>query len=566
MTQPISKFLPALAVSAGLVAPSALACTSLLVNKGASADGSTLITYSADSHELYGDLTHTPARRNAPGAWRDIIEWDTGKFLGRIPEVPVTYSVVGNMNEHQLSVGESTFTGRKELAGPSGLIDYGSLMQLALERAKTAREAIQVMTGLVAEHGYASTGESFSIADPQEAWILEMIGKGEGQKGAVWVARKLPEGTLSAHANQARIRQFPLNEPSTTLYSKDVVAFAREKGWFTGADKDFSFADTYHPLDFEGTRFAEGRVWSIFRRAAPSLGLGVEYADGSAPAKRLPLWVKPDKKLAVQDVMGLMRDHFEGTPLDMTRDVGAGPYAAPYRWRPMTWSVDGKDYVHERAISTQQTGFSFVAQMRAWMPAPVGGVLWFGVDDTFTTVYTPMYAGIRRAPAHFAQGVASRGEFSWDSAFWVFNWVSNQAYARWSDMIVDVQRAQGELEGQFLADQPDIEKAALELYKRSPEQARAYLTDYSAQQGDKVHARWRKLGEQLLVKYIDGNVRDAQGKVNHPAYPASWYRTIVQDAGPRLAAPPAQATPEVKPTPAKPAAPPASSPTVAPAP
>jgi len=569
MIQPFSKFLPALAVSAGLVAPSALACTSLLVSKGASSDGSTLITYSADSHELYGDLTHTPARRNAPGAMRDIIEWDTGKFLGRIPDAPVTYSVVGNMNEHQLSVSESTFTGRKELEAPAGIIDYGSLMQLALERAKTAREAIQVMTSLVAEHGYASTGESFSIADPKEAWILEMIGKGEGQKGAVWVARKLPEGYLSAHANQSRIRQFPLNEPDSTLYSKDVISFAREKGWFKGADKDFSFADTYHPLDFEGTRFAEGRVWSIFRRAAPSLGLGVEYANGSAPQKRLPLWVKPDKKLAVQDVMGLMRDHFEGTPLDMTKDVGAGPYAVPYRWRPMTWSVDGKNYLHERAISTQQTGFSFVAQMRSWMPAPVGGVLWFGVDDTFTTVYTPMYAGIRRAPQHFAQGVASRGQFSWDSSFWVFNWVSNQAYARWSDMIVDVQRAQGELEGQFLADQPDIEKAALELYKSSPEQARAYLTDYSSRQGDKVHARWRKLGEQLLVKYIDGNVRDEQGKVLHPKYPESWYRRIAQDTGSRVAAPdsPPEVKPaEVKPAEVKPAVPPASKPTVAPAP
>ncbi|OJH35301.1 dipeptidase [Cystobacter ferrugineus] len=564
MIRSFSKFLPPLAVAAGLAAPAALACTSLLVSKGASADGSTLITYAADSHELYGELYYTPARRNAPGAQRDIIEWDTGKFLGRIKEAPVTYSVVGNMNEHQLSISESTFTGRKELEGPAGLIDYGSLIYTALERAKTAREAIQVMTDLVAEYGYASTGESFSIADPKEAWILEMIGKGAGQKGAVWVARRLPEGTISAHANQARIRQFPLNDSANVLYSKDVISFAREKGWFSGADKDFSFADTYHPLDFGGTRFAEGRVWSIFRRAAPSLGLGVEYADGSHPDKRLPLWVKPDRKLSVQDVMGLMRDHFEGTPLDMSKDVGAGPYAMPYRWRPMTWKVDGKEYVHERAISTQQTGFSFVAQMRSWMPAPVGGVLWFGVDDTFTTVYTPVYAGVRRAPDNFAQGVASRGQFSWDSSFWVFNWVSNQAYGRWSDMIVDVRKAQGELEGQFLADQGDIEKAALELYKSSPEQARAYLTDYSCQQGSKVHTRWRKLGEQLLVKYIDGNVRDESGKVNHPKYPDSWYRTIVRDAGPKLAVPetPAPAAPDVKP----PAPAPQSKPSVAPAP
>ncbi|MFL5358541.1 dipeptidase [Archangium sp.] len=570
MIRPLSKFLPALAVSAGLVAPAALACTSLLVTKGATSDGSTLITYAADSHELYGELYYTPARRNPPNAMRDIIEWDTGRFLGRIKEAPITYNVVGNMNEHQLTISESTFTGRKELEGPAGIVDYGSLIYIALERAKTAREAIQVMTDLVAEYGYASTGESFSIADPKEAWILEMIGKGAGQKGAVWVARRLPDGYISAHANQSRIQQFPLNDAENALYSKDVISFAREKGWFKGADKDFSFADTYHPFDFESMRFAEARVWSIFRRAAPSAGLGADFVDGSVPGKRLPLWVKPDKKLAVQDVMGLMRDHFEGTPLDMAKDVGAGPYAVPYRWRPMTWEVDGKKYLHERAISTQQTGFSFVAQMRSWMPSPVGGLLWFGVDDTFTTVYTPVYAGVRHAPKNVATGVANRGQFSWDSSFWVFNWVSNQAYARWSDMIVDVQKAQGELEGQFLADQADIEKAALELYKSSPEQARTYLTEYSAQQGDKVHGRWRKLGEQLLVKYMDGNVRDEMGKVNHPKYPESWYRRIVQDTGSRLAIPAeptlAAAKPEPKPAEVKPAAKPESKPTVAPAP
>ncbi|MFP2929632.1 dipeptidase [Pyxidicoccus sp. 3LG] len=568
MNRRFANLLTALPLTAALVAPPVLACTSMVVNKGATKDGATLMTYSADAHELYGELYYTPARRHGPGAMRDIFEWDTGKFLGRIPEPAETYSVVGNMNEHQLSIGESTFTGREELEGPAGIVDYGSLMYIALERAKTAREAIQVMTSLVAEHGYASTGETFSIADPKEAWLLEMIGKGKGQKGAVWVARKLPEGYISAHANQARIRQFPLNDPENTLYSKDVISFAREKGWFKGADKDFSFADTYHPLDFGGQRFAEGRVWSIFRRAAPSMKLGVEYADGSAPDKRLPLWVKPDKKLSVQDTMALMRDHFDGTPLDMTKDVGAGPYAAPYRWRPMTWEVDGKKYVHERAISTQQTGFSLVAQMRASMPAPIGGVLWFGVDDTAMTVYTPMYAGIREVPRNFAQGVANRGKFSWDSSFWVFNWVSNQAYARWSDMSVDVQREQNALEGQFFADQADIEKAALEQYKRSPEEARQYLTAYSVKQGEKVHSRWRKLGENLLVKYIDGNVRDEQGKVNHPKYPESWYRRIAQEKGKALEMPPEPKKEEPKPVaaPAAPAQKPAPKPTVAPAP
>ncbi len=559
-----SNLLAALAVSAGLAAPAALACTSLLVTRGASTDGSTFLTYAADSHELYGELYFTPARRHPKGAMRDIIEWDTGKFLGRIAEAPVTYTVVGNMNEHQLTIAESTFTGREELKGPAGIIDYGSLIYIALERAKTAREAVEVMTSLVEEYGYASTGESFSIADPKEAWVLEMIGKGEGQKGAVWVARKLPDGYVLAHANQARIRQFPLND-ANTLYAPDVVSFAKAKGWYSGADKDFSFADTYAPLDFGAARFCEARVWSVFRRSAPSMGLTVDYVDGSQPDKRLPLWVKPDKKLSVQDTMGLMRDHFEGTALDMTKDVGSGPYSCPYRWRPMTWEVDGKKYLNERAISTQQTGFSFVAQMRDWLPAPIGGVLWFGVDDTFTTVYTPMYAGIREVPRGFAQGVASRTKFSWDSSFWVFNWVSNQAYSRWSDMIVDVQREQGHLEGQFLADQAEVERTALKLYRSTPEEARDYLTQYSVKQADTVHARWRELGENLLVKYIDGNVLDEKGKVQHPKQPDAWYRKIVRDAGPRLELKEFPKPEEKKPE-AKPAQPPASKPTVAPAP
>ncbi|WP_164020234.1 dipeptidase [Pyxidicoccus trucidator] len=571
MNRRIANLLTVLPVTAALVAPPVLACTSMVVSKGATVDGATLMTYSADAHELYGELYYTPARRHATGAMRDIFEWDTGKFLGRIPQPPATYSVVGNMNEHQLSIGESTFTGREELEGPAGIVDYGSLIYIALERAKTAREAIQVMTSLVAEHGYASTGETFSIADPKEAWLLELIGKGKGQKGAVWVALRLPDGYISAHANQARITQFPLNDPNNALYSKDVISFAKEKGWFKGADDKFSFADAYHPLDFGGQRFAEGRVWSIFRRAAPSMKLGVEYADGSAPGKRLPLWVKPDKKLSVQDTMALMRDHFGGTPLDMTKDVGAGPYAAPYRWRPMTWEVDGKKYVHERAISTQQTAFSLVAQMRQSMPGPIGGVLWFGLDDTAMTVYTPMYAGIREVPKNFAQGVASRGKFSWDSSFWVFNWVSNQAYARWSDISVDVQREQGALEGQFLADQADVEKAALELYKRSPEEARQYLTAYSVKQGERVHSQWRKLGETLLVKYIDGNVRDEQGKVNHPKHSEEWYRRIAKERGRTLEMPPEPEKEEPKPVaapaaPATPAAKPGPKPTVAPAP
>jgi dipeptidase len=511
--------------------PPARTCTNILITKGASADGSTMITYSADSHTFYGELTWTPAGIHGAGEMRDIVDSETRKLLGRIPQAMLTYGVVGNINEHQLSIGETTFGGREELAGPSGILDYGSLMAIALERAKTAREAIKVITDLVGEFGYASSGESLSIADPSEVWILELIGKGEKRKGAVWVARRVPDGLISAHANQARIREFPLNDPASCLFSKDVISFAREKGWFSGKDEEFSFADVYAPLSFGALRACESRVWSVFRRAAPSLSLSADYVKGIEGAEPIALWIKPDRKLSVRDVMGLMRDHFEGTELDMTKDAGAGPFACPYRWRPMTWEVDGQKYVHERAISTQQTGYSFVAQMRSFLPSPIGGVLWFGLDDTYTTVYVPMYCGIREVPKSFAVGAASFDAFSWDSAFWVFNFVANWAYSRYSDMIVDIQKVQWELESRFLAEQPEVERAAAALLQTSPLAARDYLTSYSVKQGEMVVARWRKLGEFLIWKYLDGNVRDTQGNVLHPKYPESWYRIIAKDHG-----------------------------------
>jgi dipeptidase len=522
----------ALATALAVAAPDTLACTNILVTKGASADGSTMITYAADSHELYGELYFTPAGVHSFGAMREIVEWDTGKTLGRIPQAPVTYQVVGNINEHQVAVGETTWGGRRELAGPAGILDYGSLMWIALERSKTAREAIEVITKLVDEFGYASSGESLSIADPNEAWFMEIIGKGEKQKGAVWVAVKVPDGTISAHANQPRVRQFPRNDPKNVVFSKDVVSFAREKGWFTGKDEEFSFADVYSPLRGSTLRSCDSRVWSVFRRAAPSLNLSSDWILAVPGAKPMPFSVKPDRKLTTKDVMELMRDHFEGTELDMTKDVGAGPFKTPYRWRPMGFKVDGVDYVHERAISTQQTGYSFVAQLRSFVPAPVGGVLWFGLDDTYSTVFTPMYASIREVPKSFAVGTADFSAFSWDSAFWVFNFVSNFAYSRYSDMIQDVRRVQGELEGRFLAEQP--EKTALKLAADSPAAARDYLTKYSVSAGDEVVARWKKLGEFLMWKYLDGNVRDTQGNVTHPRYPDEWYRAIAKDGGDRL--------------------------------
>lgn len=507
------------------------ACTNLLVSSGASADGSTMITYAADSHDFYGELYFKPGGVHRPGAMREIYEWDTGKYLGRIPEAPVTYTRVGNINEHQVAIGETTYGGREELGEPNGIIDYGSLMYIVLERARSAREAIRVIDELLGEHGYASSGESFSISDPKEVWIMDLIGKGKDEKGAVWVARRVPDGYISGHANQARIRQFPLDEPQTTLYADDVISFARKMGWYEGPDSEFSFADTYAPLDFGALRFCEARVWSAFRRAAPSLELAPDYVMGDATAERLPLWIKPDTKLTVADVMALMRDHYEGTPMDMTTDVGAGPFKCPYRWRPMTWEVDGEKYLHERAISTQQTAFSFVTQSRSWLPDPIGGVLWFGFDDTYQTVYTPIYCGVRAVPPTYGEGVASLTDFSWESGFWVFNWVSNQVYSRWSDMIVDLQTVQNELEAFFISRQPEVEAAAMKLHEMSPDLAREHLTEYSVAAGEQVTRRWRKLGEHLLVKYLDGNVKDEFGAPHHPPYPDDWYRRIVEERG-----------------------------------
>ncbi len=527
---------------AGTLGTPVQACTNYLITKGASADGSTMITYSADSHELYGDLYYAPARDHLEGSMRDIYDGDTNKYLGKIKQVSHTYAVVGLMNEHQVAIGETTWGGREELKDPNAIVDYNSLMVIALERAKTAREAIKVMTDLVAEYGYASTGESFSISDPNEVWIMDMISKWKENKGAVWTARLVPDGYISAHANQARIRQFPLNDPQT-LYAKDVITFAREKKYFNGTDEEFSYADAYAPADFGAMRACESRVWSMFRRTLKdpkTMDQYLDYVLGQNPKNPMPLWIKPDKKLTVRDVMELMRDHFEGTPLDMTNDIGAGPYILPYRWRPLTWKVvdekEAPEYCNERAVSTQQTGFSFVTQSRSWLPDPIGGVYWFGVDDTSSTVYIPMYCGIRAVPYSFAVGNGSFTEFTWESGWWVFNFVANYAYSRYSEMIQDIQVVQRELEGKFLAAQPELEKAALILYKQSPESAREYLTAYSVKEGDDVVKRWKKLGEFLIYKYLDGNLKvftNHKVEVTHPGYPKEWYKRIVEETGDR---------------------------------
>ena len=533
------------------------ACTNFLVTKGASKDGSVMITYSADSHVLYGELYYWPAKDWPAGARVDIYEWDTGKFLGSIPQKSHTYSVVGNMNQHQLSIGETTFGGRPELADSTGIVDYGSLIYLTLQRAKNAREAIVNFSQLLTDHGYASSGESFSIADANEAWIMELVGKGQGKKGAVWVARRIPDGYISGHANHPRITTFPLadgvksitskqldkiyNPEIETVYAYDVIDVARSYKWFTGADKDFSFSDTYAPLDFAGARFCEARVWSGFNMVNNQMGEYLDYAMGENLKNRMPLWIKPDKKLGPEDVMSMMRNYYQGTPMDMTQDVGAGPYGSTVRWRPMEWLVDSVTYIHERAISTQQTGFSFVAQSRSWLPDPVGGILWFGVDDTYYTVYSPMYCGITKVPESFAVGNGDIMTYSENAGFWVFNEVTNFAYSRTSMLIDDLQAKQSELENKYFAEIVSVDKTAAELYKKSPSKAVQYLTDYSVKAGNQTVSEWKDLYRFLFTKYVDGNVKEKQSvptgykymvpKVTQPGYGDAWNRVIVKSTG-----------------------------------
>ena len=556
------------------------ACTNFIVSKGASKKGSTFITYAADSHTLYGELYYRKAATYPAGATFQVIDWDTGVPLAQIKQVAQTYSVVGNINEHQLAISETTYGGRKELEDATGGIDYGSLIYITLQRAKNAREAIKTMAELVETYGYFSGGESFSIADPEEVWILEMIGKGapvkdaKGNvvkgwtKGAVWVALRIPDGYVSGHANHARITTFPLEAKKSfksissknlkeifrpeveCVYAHDVISFARLKKYYNGTDAEFSFSDTYAPISFSAARFSEARVWAGFRKVAEGMDIYTDYAMGKNLTNRMPLWVKPTRKLDVLDVADMMRDHYEGTPLDMTKDVGAGPFNNPYRWRPMEWSLNGKDYVHERAISTQQTGFSFVAECRGSFPAPIGGILWFGVDDTYTTVYAPMYCGILSAPHVFESGNGDMVTYSPTSAFWLFNQVTNFAYLRYKDMIVDVLKVQKELENTFVKRVDEMDKRAMEI--KDEAQLRRELTQFSHDQANYMFKEWKTLSEYLLVKYIDGNIKktDANGNFernpyrkeqnempNMPKYPDWWYQLIIDNHGKTIQVP-----------------------------
>ena len=526
------------------------ACTNLIVGKNASADGSVIVSYSADDFGSFGYLRHFAAGKHGKGSMRSVYNWETNNYAGEIEEAAETYNVIGNMNEHQLTITETTFGGRPELVDSTGLLDYGSLIYITLQRAKTAREAIRVMTDLIDRYGYNSGGESFTIADENEAWVMDLIGKGPGRKGAVWVAMRVPDDCICAHANQSRIRRFPMDDPENCLYAKDVVELAREKGYYKGTDSDFSFCEAYAPADFSALRFCEARVWSFFNRYAEGMDRYLPYASGEdLQGEPMPLFVRPERKLSVQDVKDMMRDHYEGTPLALDDDPGMGPFEAPYRPTPLTWSVDGKTYFNERPISTQQSAFVMVSQMRSWLPDYVGGVLWFGCDDANMMAFTPVYCCTDLVPECYSDKVADGLNFSFKSAFWVCNWVSSIVYPRYSQLFDELENVRDRLEKDYNALQDRTEKEALALAKedgKGEEAARDYLTDYTNRVAAGMLYEWMELGKRLMVKYLDGGVRpERDGQflrtpgglgvpVERPGYPERYRREIVKATGDRF--------------------------------
>ena len=577
----------AAAVAAAFLLPAfhGEACTNILVTRGASADGSCMVSYAADSHQLFGELYYRPAADWEKGAMLNIYEWDTAKYLGQIPQVRHTYQTVGNMNEHQLIIAETTYGGRPELWDSTGVMDYGSLIYVALQRAKTAREAIEVIADLADTYGYYSSGESFSIADKDEVWVMNLIGKGmkmengkNVRKGIVWVARRVPDGYICGHANQARISTFPLDDPENCMYSKDVISFAREMGYYDGPDEEFSFCDAYNPLNFSGMRGCEARVWSAFNilcdgkftyldedgtEVTADAYDYIDYAMGHDASKRFPLFVKPARKITMKNVADVMRDHYEGTPMDMTTDIGAGGNALPYRWRPMDFEYGGKTYVNERAIATQQTGFWFVGQSRGWLPDMIGGLLWFGTDDAATSYLTPIYTSIKSVPECFAEGNGSMLEYSPTSAFWICNRVANACYRMYNVMAPEVRAAIDRFEVAQMAAIPEVDAIAKTKYdkalaavkgkseKKALESADfsevyRYLTDYSVNTAQGIFTEWVGLEVFLLLKYMDGNVKGQNpdgsfinngfseripGSISNPGYTDKWKESVVKDHG-----------------------------------
>ncbi|WP_455536742.1 dipeptidase [Prevotella koreensis] len=526
-----------------------MACTNFIVGKAASTDGSVICTYNADDYGMFQGLCHFPAGKHQKGEMRKVYDWDNNKYHGEIAEAAETYNVIGNINEWQVTIGETTFGGREELVNPSGILDYGSLIYITLQRCKTAREAISIMTSLVEEYGYNSGGETFTICDPNEAWIMEMVGKGPEKKGAVWVAIRIPDNAICAHANQSRITTFDQKDKKNVIYSKDVIKFAREMGFFSGKDADFSFNAAYGAPDFGGRRFCEARVWSFFNHFADMTPY-LDYAMGKVPnAEPMPLWIIPNRKVSVQDIEECMRDHYEGTPFALDNDMGGGIWDMPYRPTPLSFEVDGKKCFNERPTSTQQTGFSYVSQMRSWLPREIGGCMWWGNDDGNMIAYTPIYCGNTVQPKCYNTPGANDVTFSMDNAFWVCNWVSNMVYPRYSQMFPSLKAVRDSLENSYFANQKAIEERALQIYKENPAEAKKFLNNYSNEKAQQMLERWQQLAFYLIVKYNDMAVRpEVNGKfevtpeglgarVKRTGFPEKYARKLIKETGDRYVQP-----------------------------
>ena len=524
------------------------ACSNIIVGKKASADGSVIVSYNADSYGMYGNLNRHVGGTHEKGEMRKIYDWDTNRYMGEIPQVARTYNVVGQMNENQVSITETTFGGREELVDTAAIMDYGSLIYVTLERATSARHAIQIMTDLVAQYGYASEGESFSICDKNEAWIMEMIGKGNGNKGANWVAIRIPDDCICAHANQSRITTFNLNDKENVLYSKDIIKFARAKGFFTGKkDTDFSFRDAFSPNDFSAVRYCDARAWSVFNRFCDGMDKYIEYAKGNDLSASMPLYMKPNRKISVQDVMNGMRDHYEGTPFDIQNEVGAGPYNMPYRPSPLSFEADGKKYFNERPISTQQTGFCFVGQMRSFMPDAVGGIAWFTNDDPNMAPFCPIYCSVACTPRCFSKIEDQQDDvtFSWNSAFWVQNTVSNMVYPYYSKIFPDLKAKRDAVENKNFEDVAEMDKALLlKINNKQTEDAKKKATDFSQNAADNMMNEWKALFQFIVVKHNDMVTKktEANGKFiktkygysaapERPGYPEAFRKTIIKETG-----------------------------------
>ena len=528
----------------------ASACTNFIVGKDASADGSVICTYNADDYGMFQNLCHYPAGKHAQGEMRKVYDWDTNKYHGEIPEAPETYNVIGNINEYQVTIGETTYGGREEMVDSTGILDYGSLIYIALQRSKTAREAIGVMTSLVEIYGYNSEGETFTICDANEAWIMEMMGMGPGSKSAVWVAMRIPDNAICAHANQSRITKFNMKDKKNVLYSQEVIKYARRQGWFTGKDADFSWNEVYAKPDFSGRRFCEARVWSFFNHFSNDMERYLPYAMGKeAYEEPMPLWIVPNHKVSVKEVMECMRDHYEGTPFALDGDIGGGIWEMPYRPTPLTYEVDGKKYFNERPTSTQQTGFSYVSQMRSWLPREIGGLMWWGNDDGNMVAYTPIYCSMTDRPECYNTPGADELNFSEKNAFWVCNWVANMVYPRYSLLFPSLKSVRDSLEESYFSYQELVEQTAQKLHEGSPQKAVEFLNLYSKDKAQEMLKRWNALARYLIVKYNDminrpeenGRfTRDQYGlgqRPKRPGYPERFRRALVKQTGDKFKCP-----------------------------